>query len=99
LFATYDQQKLEAEMERARPIATEAGQDVDEAKDFILSTLPKGFESVSSTRFYFDFLASPSRIVGDDQGHVNGLEVEDTTGMCRRRSSENLGTRTLMWIR
>jgi ferredoxin--NADP+ reductase len=93
-----DQQKLEAEMERARPIAIEAGQDVDEAKEFILSTIPKGFESVSSTRFYFDFLASPSRIVGDDQGHVNGLEVEDTTLVCAEGvvQAKRLGTKRIL---
>lgn len=93
-----DQQKLDAEMERARPIATEVGQDVDEAKNFIHSTLPKGFEPVSSTRFYFDFLASPSHIVGDDQGHVNGLEVEDTTLVCAEGEvqAKRLGTKRLL---
>ena len=93
-----DQQKFDAEMERARPIATEVGQDVDEAKDFILSTLPKGLEPVSSTRFSFDFLASPSRIVGDDQGHVTGLEVEDTTLVCEEGEvqARRLGTKRLL---
>ena len=46
---------------------------------YILSGMPKAAPANSSTRFLFDFLASPTRMVGDDQGQVCGLEVEDTT--------------------
>jgi ferredoxin/flavodoxin---NADP+ reductase len=77
-----DQAKLLAEIERVRPVADAVGQNVEQAKDFLLSALPKGLESVSNTRFYFDFLASPSRILGNEQGYVTGLEVEDTTLEC-----------------
>ena len=54
------------------------GQDVQAAKDFILSALPKAYESVSESRLLFDFLASPVRILGDASGQVQGLEVEET---------------------
>ena len=77
-----DLAKLFAEIERARPIASSVDQNVDEAKDYILAALPKGLESVSRTHFYIDFLASPSRILGNEQGIVSGLEVEDTTLVC-----------------
>jgi ferredoxin--NADP+ reductase len=77
-----DLDKLSAEIERVRPQADSVGQNVEEAKEFILSTLPKGLAPVSNTRFYFDFLASPSRIIGDEYGCVAGLEVEDTTLEC-----------------
>lgn len=70
---------LDAELERVAPIMRSVGQDVAAAKAFILSTLPKALEPVSETRFSFDFLASPSRILGGEQGVVRGLEVEDTT--------------------
>jgi ferredoxin--NADP+ reductase len=73
---------LEAEMTRTQPIADAVGQNVNEAKESILSALPKGLEPVSNTRFYFDFLASPTRILGNAQGYVNGLEVENTTLVC-----------------
>jgi ferredoxin--NADP+ reductase len=33
---------------------------------------------VSTTCFHLEFLGSPHRLVGDDQGRVAGLEVEDT---------------------
>jgi ferredoxin/flavodoxin---NADP+ reductase len=90
--------KLEAEIERTRPKAAEVGQDVDEAKEYILSALPKGLEPVSDTRFYFDFLATPNRILGNDHGEVTGLEVEDTTLVCAEGDVEakRLGTRRIL---
>jgi ferredoxin--NADP+ reductase len=74
-----DLEALDAEFLRAAPIMRSIGQNVEEAKAFILSTLPKAQEPVSNTRFRFDFLASPSRILGGERGVVRGLEVEDTT--------------------
>ncbi|MFZ0532927.1 MAG: FAD-dependent oxidoreductase [Anaerolineales bacterium] len=93
-----DLAKLFSEIERARPIANEVGQNVDEAKDFILSALPKGLPPVSKTRFYFEFLASPSRILGNEQGYVNGLEVEETTLVCTEGEvqAKRLGTRRIL---
>jgi ferredoxin/flavodoxin---NADP+ reductase len=74
-----DLSALEAEFKRVAPIMRAAGQDVEAAKEFILSALQKAPEPVSETRFRFDFLASPSRIIGGERGKVRGLEVEDTT--------------------
>lgn len=74
-----DLEDLDAEFERVAPIMRSVGQNVSEAKAFILSTLPKAREPVSDTRFRFEFLASPSRILGGERGVVRGLEVEDTT--------------------
>jgi ferredoxin--NADP+ reductase len=93
-----DLANLVAEVERVRPIADAVGQNVDEAKDYILSALPKGLEQISKTRFYFDFLASPSRILGNEQGYVTGLEVEDTTLVCSEGEvqAKRLGTRRIL---
>ncbi len=74
-----DVKALDTELARAAPVMQNVGQDVQAAREFILSGLPKALEPVSKTRFYFDFLASPKRILGDEQGNVCGLEVEDTT--------------------
>lgn len=74
-----DIQDLDAEFERVAPVMRAVGQDVAEAKTFILSTLPKANEPVSDTRFRLEFLASPSRILGGERGEVRGLEIEDTT--------------------
>jgi ferredoxin--NADP+ reductase len=93
-----DLAKLESEMERAQPIADAVGQNVGEAKEYILSTLPKALESISNTRFYFDFLASPTHILGDAQGYVMGLEVEDTTLICAEGEvqAKRLGTKRIL---
>lgn len=93
-----DLHKLFAEVERVRPIAASVDQNVDEAKEYILSALPKGLESVSNTHFYFDFLASPSRIIGNEQGFVTGLEVEDTTLICAEGEvqARRLGTKRVL---
>ncbi|HEX9028450.1 MAG TPA: FAD-dependent oxidoreductase [Anaerolineales bacterium] len=74
-----DLDALDAEINRTAPIMQAVGQDIAAAKDFILSALPKALVPISRTRFHFDFLASPTRIVGDQDGRVCGLEVEDTT--------------------
>ena len=55
------------------------GQDVTQARTYILAALPGAEPAVSASRFRLEFLGSPHRIVGDDQGRVTGLEVENTT--------------------
>ena len=74
-----DLQDLEEEFGRCAPVMQVVGQDIEQARAYFYSALPKALEPVSETRFRFDFLASPSRITGGEQGVVRGLEVEDTT--------------------
>ena len=74
-----DLEDLEAEFDRVGPVMKAAGQDVEAARSYFYSALPKAFEPVSRTRFRFEFLASPSRILGGERGIVRGLEIEDTT--------------------
>lgn len=74
-----DLEDLENEFGRVAPVMRAVGQDIAEAKAYFLSALPKALEPVSNTRFRFEFLASPSRIIGGERGVVRGLEVEDTT--------------------
>jgi len=69
---------LDDEIERVAPRMRDVGQDPASAKEFILSALEKAQEPVSDSKFTFDFLASPSRIVGGERGEVRGMEVEDT---------------------
>jgi ferredoxin--NADP+ reductase len=93
-----DMAALEAELERVRPVADAVGQDVNEARQFMLSALPKALEPISDSRLRFEFLATPRRIVGDDQGCVRGLEVEDTTLICAEGEvqAKRLGTTRLL---
>ena len=70
---------LEAELVRVGPVMQSVGQDVEAARNYFHSALPKALDPVSDSRFRFEFLASPARIIGGEQGIVRGLEVEDTT--------------------
>jgi ferredoxin--NADP+ reductase len=73
-----DLKALDVEMDRIAERMVDVGQDPEAAKAFLMAALPKSIEPVSDTRFRFDFLASPTRILGDSEGKVCGLEVEDT---------------------
>ncbi|MEI2693069.1 MAG: FAD-dependent oxidoreductase [Anaerolineae bacterium] len=70
--------RLDAEIQRVSPAMEAVGQDPAAARQFILSAADKGIPPTSNTRFRFEFLASPSSILGDSTGTVCGLEVEDT---------------------
>lgn len=77
--ANLDVAALDAELERVRARMEAVGQDVAKARVYILAALPGAEAAVSTTRFRLEFLGSPHRIVGNDQGQVTGLEVEDTS--------------------
>ena len=91
--ANLDIPALDAELERVRPTMETLGQDVTAARDFILAGTAKAHPKVSDSRFLFDFLASPVRILGEN-GHVTGLEVENTTlsGDPANPKTKGLGT-------
>jgi ferredoxin--NADP+ reductase len=73
-----DLSDFNTEIRRVTPVMKSIGQDVDTAREYVLSTLSKAPEPESNTHFRFEFLASPSRILGGERGFVHGLEIEDT---------------------
>ena len=77
--ANLDLKALDEEITRVAPVMEAIGQDVQGAKDFILSALQKAQEPVSDSRFRFEFLTIPVSILGNAGGQVTGLEVEETT--------------------
>lgn len=79
LAANLDLAALEAEFARVAPIMHAAGQDVAPARAAFTDALPKAVPPVSSTRFRFEFLASPMRVLGDWMNGVQGLKVEENT--------------------
>ncbi len=90
-----DLEALDEEIARVKPVMEAAGQDVEEAKAFILSALDRAQEPVSDSKLQFAFLASPRQIIGDENGRVTGLEVEETTLIAREDGStkvQGLGT-------
>jgi ferredoxin--NADP+ reductase len=70
---------LNSELARVAPLMDAIGQDPEVAKTNILEALPKAYPSHSTTRFRFEFLASPTQILGGNDGYVTGVEVEDNT--------------------
>lgn len=72
-----DQAALDAEIARVTPIMQAIGQDPAAARAAILQALPKALPKVSDTRFRFEFLASPIRMIGDENGRVKQVELED----------------------
>ncbi|OGO28819.1 MAG: hypothetical protein A2W33_10165 [Chloroflexi bacterium RBG_16_52_11] len=98
VIANLDQAALDAELARVTPVMQSIGQDVEAARTFILSALPKAIEPVSHTRFLFDFLASPTRLLGDENGQLVGLEVEETRLVPTNGDTKAKGTGVLRVI-
>jgi ferredoxin/flavodoxin---NADP+ reductase len=87
-----------AEIVRVSRYMEAAGQSPIAAKDFILAAFPNALDPVSNTRFRFEFLSSPSRILGDVSKQVCGLEVEDTKLILKNGDTKaiKLGTKRLL---
>lgn len=77
--ANVDLPALDAEVARVAPIMQAVGQDPEAAKAGILAGLPRALPKVGDTRFRFEFLSSPTRMLGDADGDLTGVEVEDNT--------------------
>ena len=98
IAANLDVAALDAELERCRPFMEAVDQNAAASREYILSGLPKALEAVSQTRFTFDFLASPARMLGDAQGRVSGLEVDDTKLVASNGDTKarSLGTKRVL---
>ena len=72
-----DQAALDAEIERVTPIMQAVHQDPATARASILEALPKALPRISNTRFRFEFLASPVQMIGDENGKLKEVELED----------------------
>ncbi len=69
---------VEMEIKRATPQMLDLGQDPNTMHQMIASLLDKNPAASNGSLFRIQFLASPVRIIGDSQGRVSGLEVEQT---------------------
>jgi ferredoxin--NADP+ reductase len=89
---------VDSELERVKEIMHSVGQDPEASRQFFLSSLSKAEDSHSPSEFRFDFLASPTAILGDDTGRVAGLEVENTTLLAKDGDTKarGLGTRRVI---
>jgi ferredoxin--NADP+ reductase len=68
---------LDAEIKRVTPVMEAVHQDPEAARAAILEALPKALPKVSNTKFRFEFLASPVQMLGDADGNLTQVELED----------------------
>ena len=72
-----DQAALDEEIKRVTSILESVNQDPATARASILEALPKALPKVSNTRFRFEFLTSPVQMIGDAEGKLTQVELED----------------------
>ncbi|MBN1452680.1 MAG: FAD-dependent oxidoreductase [Anaerolineales bacterium] len=91
VIANLDQDALDKEIARVRPIMEAVGQDPEAARAAMLEALPKAYEKVSDTRFRFEFLSSPVQMLGEN-GLLTQLEIEDTMLVLKDGDTKARGT-------
>ncbi len=77
VVANLDFDALDTEVARVADNMLEVGQDPQAAKEAFYAALPKAAPKVSETKFRFQFLTSPQRMLGDDKKKLTCVEVED----------------------
>jgi ferredoxin--NADP+ reductase len=85
---------LDVEIQRVTPIMQAVQQDpeAEAARATILEALPKALPKVSDTRFRFEFLASPVQMIGDENGMLTQVELEDNILMEANGDTKARGT-------
>ena len=67
------------EIDRVTPLITSLGQDPSESISFIREAYPNAEETHSDTTFRIKFLASPVRLIGNENDEVAAIELEENT--------------------
>lgn len=81
-----------AEIDHATPLMNSLGQDPHESVKFIRDAFPNADETNSDSIFRIKFLASPVRILGNDEHGIVGLEIEENTLIYENGSIKARGT-------
>ncbi|MCZ2127495.1 MAG: FAD-dependent oxidoreductase [Anaerolineales bacterium] len=76
LVAYLDLEAFDKEIERIRPMLEAVGQDAAAGKQKVLEALPKADPKTRNATFKFDFLSSPSAMLGEN-GLLTQIEVEE----------------------
>ena len=93
-----DHAALDAEIQRVTPDMQAVHQDPEAARASILEALPKALPKVSETRFRFEFLASPVQMVGDAEGRLTQVEIEDNILVEKDGDTKAKGTGNKRWL-
>lgn len=98
LVFNFDVPSLQAEVARTLPHMQAMGTSADIFWELINAAREKACPACSPTRLVFRFLSSPARILGDAQGHVCALEVENNQLVLKNGGvrSQGLGTFTTL---
>jgi ferredoxin--NADP+ reductase len=80
------------EMDRVSPIMTKLDQTPLESVQFIRQAFPNAEDTNSDSVFRIKFLASPSRLIGNDQNKITSLEFEENTLVNNNGSIKAVGT-------
>jgi len=78
LISYLDLQEFEKEMGRVLPALQAINQDPQIGRNKVLEALSKADPKTEKAAFHFDFLASPTSMIGEN-GRLTKLEVEDNT--------------------
>lgn len=92
VIANLDTSKLHDEMDRVATSMRAVGENPEESMVLYQAALEKALPHTSHTNFVLRFLSSPSKVLGDEKGHVNGLEVEETTLELHGKEIKAIGT-------
>ena len=91
VIANLDLAAFEAEIRRILPALQAVDQGSDMGRQRVLEALPKADPKFSDTRFRFEFLSSPVRMLGQD-GKLTQLEVEDNILVMKDGELKSRGT-------
>ncbi|HEU0296029.1 MAG TPA: FAD-dependent oxidoreductase [Anaerolineales bacterium] len=83
---------LDEEIKRVAPIMQAVHQDPEAARAAILEALPKALPKISDTKFRFEFLASPVQMLGDADGNLTQVEIEDNILVTTNGDTKAKGT-------
>ena len=92
VISNLDLPTLDHEIERVTPIMQSIGQDPAAARAMILQAQPHAEAKSSETKFRFEFLASPTQMLGDANGYLTQVEVEDNTLVLKDGDTKARGT-------
>lgn len=92
IIANLDLEAFEAEMTRVTPILQSANQDPEVGRKKILEAMAKADAKIAEGKLYFQFLVSPSKIIGKN-GSAIKLEVEENLLIEKNGSFSARGTR------
>ena len=99
LISYLDLAEFENEMKRVIPALEAIKQDPDIGRYKILDSLSKADPKTQNAKFHFDFLASPTGMIGEN-GHLTGLEVEENilTEKDGKTSAKGIGVKRTLAV-